>query len=81
MAAKLAIVDISIDNANVFYQLGMRLASGDKKTILLKSINSSAAFDLLGERYLSYDPQDPGASLTALTQAITQTLSPLGEIE
>jgi hypothetical protein len=81
MKAKLAIADISIDNANVFYQLGMRLASGDKNTILLQSINRSAAFDVLGERYLMYHPQNPEASVMALTKTIRQTLYPLGEIQ
>lgn len=80
MTANLAVVDVSIDYANVFYHLGTRFASGDKKTILLRSTDATAAFDVYGERYVNYVRHNPAASVTALTQAIRQTLDP-GEIE
>src|SRR5436190_24179738 len=37
LTADLVIADVSIDNANVFYELGIRHALRDKRTLLLRS--------------------------------------------
>src|SRR5437867_11945634 len=61
LIADLVIADISIHNANVFYELGIRHAFRDKRTFLLKSKGdkskeneskeSDVPFDLKTDRY------------------------------
>ena len=84
LIADLVIADISIHNANVFYELGIRHAFRDKRTFLIKSkedktkeINTKeqeAPFDLKTDRYLSYDGGDPASSVEALADALNATL-------
>ena len=63
LIADLIIADISIHNANVFYELGIRHALRDKRTFLIKSKDSEpkdeVPFDLKTDRYLSYDAKNP----------------------
>jgi hypothetical protein len=73
VTADLAIADISIHNANVFYELGIRHALRDKRTFLLRCRADDPVFDLQGERYLTYDRINPGASVPTLMEAIRQT--------
>ena len=73
VTADLAIVDISIHNANVFYELGIRHALRDKCTFLLRCRADDPVFDLQGERYLVYERENPAASVPALLEAIRQT--------
>lgn len=78
LAAELVIADISVHNANVFYELGIRHAVRAQKTILIRSkIDSThdVPFDLKTDRYLVYDNQNPAASLTALSDSIKQTIA------
>ncbi|ELP5042920.1 hypothetical protein ACP3PD_18605 [Enterobacter ludwigii] len=51
----MAICDLSSINANVFYELGLRQAF-DKKTILIRDGRHEVPFDLLGFRYVPYNP-------------------------
>lgn len=51
----MAICDLSSINANVFYELGLRQAF-DKKTILIRDGLHEVPFDLLGFRYVPYNP-------------------------
>jgi len=79
LIADLIIADISIHNANVFYELGIRHALRDKRTFLIKSKNSESRendvpFDLKTDRYLSYDAKKPGAAAAALGAALKATL-------
>jgi hypothetical protein len=84
LIADLVIADISIHNANVFYELGIRHAFRDKRTFLLKakgdnskeneSKESDVPFDLKTDRYLSYDSNDPAASVTSFADALNATL-------
>src|SRR3954466_11925547 len=49
------VADISIHNANVFYELGIRHALRDKRTVLIKCDGyDETPFDILGYRYVSY---------------------------
>ncbi|NOT56730.1 MAG: hypothetical protein HOP18_19195 [Deltaproteobacteria bacterium] len=74
LIADLVIADVSIHNANVFYELGLRHALRDKRTFLLKSAGDDVPFDLKTDRYLPYDANDPAASVGALARALEATL-------
>jgi hypothetical protein len=75
LEADLVVCDITILNANVFYELGIRHALRRRRTLLIKHKGSadSPPFDLLTDRYLAYDLADPEAK-TKLRQAIEATL-------
>jgi hypothetical protein len=75
--ADLVVCDITIDNANVFYELGIRHALRKKHSVLIKGapVANTTPFDILTDRYISYDIAKPGASLNALTEAIQATLA------
>ncbi len=84
LTADLVIADISIHNANVFYELGIRHALRDKRTFLIKSKEDKAKesesketevpFDLKTDRYLSYDPKNPGGAVEIFAAALKLTL-------
>jgi hypothetical protein len=75
LAADLVICDVTLLNANVFYELGIRHALRRKNTLLIKHAGSADAppFDLLTDRYLPYDLADEGAK-AKLGQSIRATL-------
>jgi hypothetical protein len=52
--ADLVICDITIHNANVFYELGIRHALRKKRSVLIKGgpVKDSTQFDILTDRYL-----------------------------
>ncbi|GAB3646493.1 tetratricopeptide repeat-containing protein [Ramlibacter alkalitolerans] len=70
--AHVVVCDITVHNANVFYELGVRHALRKKHTVLIKARGSADAtpFDIGGDRYLAYDPADPGASVADLVKRI-----------
>jgi len=70
--AELVICDVSIHNANVFYELGIRHALRKKRTIMIKGgpTADSTPFDLLTDRYVKYDLGKPQASLGELVRVI-----------
>ncbi|HEV7350954.1 tetratricopeptide repeat-containing protein [Telluribacter sp.] len=75
LLADVVIADITIHNANAFYELGIRHAFRDKKTILLKCPGlAETPFDILGYRYISYEKEDPAAALSDLIRALKDTL-------
>ena len=79
LIADLVIADISIHNANVFYELGIRHALRDKRTFLIKSNGSGAReddvpFDLKTDRYLAYDARNPSNAVEILSAALKLTL-------
>jgi hypothetical protein len=79
LIADLVIADISIHNANVFYELGIRHALRDKRTFLIKSKQDNSPdidvpFDLKTDRYLSYDANNPGGAVDLLAAALKVTL-------
>src|SRR5215467_10793703 len=53
----LVIADVSIHNANVFYELGIRHGLCEQHTLLIraKDSNDQYPFDLQTDRYLTYD--------------------------
>lgn len=70
----LVIADISIHNANVFYELGARHALREKRTFLIRSRSDEVPFDLRTDRYLEYDKEAPSASVEALVEGLRQTI-------
>lgn len=85
LVADIVVADISIHNANVFYELGIRHALQPKRTFLLRARNESdpevrgpreeVPFDLKTDRYLEYDSDKPGEKLDTLKEALQQTLA------
>lgn len=79
LTADVVIVDISIGNPNVFYELGIRHALRNKRTFMIRCDSSDlppdeVPFDLKTDRYLSYDPASPGLTLEKLKEGLKQTL-------
>lgn len=74
LIADVVIADISMHNANVFYELGIRHALRDKHTFLINSQGADVPFDLKTDRYLSYDATNPAASVAALGAALKATM-------
>lgn len=75
VSADLVIADISIHNANVFYELGIRHGLRDKRTVLLRCKGDDVPFDLRTDRYLEYDAANPGASVDTLVTTLQQTFA------
>ena len=77
LEADLVICDITIHNANVFYELGIRHSLRKKRTIMIKGTGAgdSTIFDLQTDRYLPYRVEEPGAALQDLINTINATLS------
>ena len=83
LLADLVIADISVHNANVFYELGIRHALRSRQTILMRArvskpraertADDEVPFDLRTDRYLEYDHTNPAASLLALVTALADT--------
>src|SRR5262245_42319291 len=73
LTADLVVADLSIHNANVFYELGIRQAFRDKYTFLMRCDVSDYPFDLKTDRYFEYEWQDPGHSVDRLTEALRMT--------
>src|SRR3954451_8314397 len=80
LLADLVIADISVHNANVFYELGIRHALRARQTILIRAAitnpradrtaDDEVPFDLRTDRYLQYDHTDPASSLPELRQVL-----------
>jgi hypothetical protein len=77
LVADLVIADISIHNANAFYELGIRHALKSQYTVMIKSDKRGDphVFDLKVDRYLPYDPDHPSQAVEALVQTIKATLN------
>ncbi len=83
LVADLVIADISIHNANAFYELGARHAFREKWTVLIRCSSRSlpaeakldeVPFDLKTDRYFEYDLNDLKGSQEKLTEVIQRTL-------
>jgi hypothetical protein len=73
----LVIADVSIHNANVFYELGIRHGLRDRHTLLMraKGTQDKYPFDLQTDRYGQYDPADPAATLPGFLESLKATLA------
>ena len=67
--------DMTIHNANVFYELGIRHALRKKRTVLIKGrpVADEVPFDNLTDRYLAYDIDEPAKALPELINTLTAT--------
>ena len=74
--ADVVVCDITILNANVFYELGIRHALRKKCTVMIKGqpTKDGTPFDLLTDRYLPYDVGNPGASKGKLIATLNASL-------
>jgi hypothetical protein len=74
LEADVVVCDMTIHNANVFYELGIRHALRKKRSVLIRGAASAddVAFDNLTDRYLPYDLDNPGASLRLSTQQLME---------
>jgi tetratricopeptide repeat protein len=80
LTADIIIADISIQNANVYYELGVRHALRGKRTFLIRARGAGlktdeVPFDLKTDRYLTYDGTNPKASIPDLVEGLRQTLN------
>lgn len=74
LTADLVVAEVSIHNANVFYELGVRHALRQHRTVMLRSQGDKYPFDLETYRYLAYDRVNPAASVNDLVEALRATL-------
>ena len=76
LEADIVICDITVHNANVFYELGVRHALRKKHTVLIKGdpSNDTTPFDLSTDRYLKYPVANPAQALDALVETIQASL-------
>jgi hypothetical protein len=74
--ADLVVCDITVHNANVFYELGIRHALRKRRTVLIKGdpVSDPTPFDVLTDRYVPYNLGDVAAARPALASAIKATL-------
>src|SRR6185436_13209361 len=80
LTSDLIIADISIYNANVFYELGIRHALRKSGAILIKcSVSDETPFDVVGYRYITYQKDNPSAAIAQLVQAINETIQSNGD--
>ncbi len=82
LVADIVIADVSIHNANVFYELGIRHALQPRRTFLLRAKSQKEGgpevevpFDLRTDRYLTYDSEKPADKLGLFIEALRQTLA------
>jgi tetratricopeptide (TPR) repeat protein len=78
VTSDLVIADLSIHNANVFYELGIRHGLRPRGTLLIRADVHAYPFDLQTDRFLLYKTAQPGASVEALAKAIKETLAATG---
>jgi hypothetical protein len=72
LAADLVVCDITVNNANVYYELGVRHSLRKKRTLMIRGRHTSdnTPFDILTDRYLEYDLTNPSSSLAELRNMI-----------
>lgn len=76
LTADVVIADVTIHNANVFYELGIRHALRNKATVLLKCSGfDETPFDIIGYRYQNYQLEQPAAVVDNLAKALKETIS------
>src|SRR5262245_16936977 len=74
----LVIADLSIHNANVFYELGVRHGLRPRGTLLIRADVHSYPFDLQTDRFLLYKVDELDKSVGKLADAIKATLAATG---
>jgi tetratricopeptide (TPR) repeat protein len=82
LIADLVVADLTLDNPNVWYELGVRHALRSRGTVLVQGPRSTQPFDIYTDRKFNYSLQnglpDPAAvqkEQTALTDMVKATLA------
>jgi hypothetical protein len=75
--ADIVVCDITVHNANVFYELGIRHALRKKRSVLIKGgpVTDSTPFDILTDRYLAYEVSNPAEKREELADVIRASLA------
>jgi hypothetical protein len=86
LVADLVVADITTNNPNAFYELGIRHALQERRTFLIRAKppasqaltieamkEADVPFDLKTDRYFEYDPTNPGSALPQLSEALRLT--------
>src|SRR5260221_14499201 len=73
LTADLVVADLSIHNANVFYEVGIRHALRDHGTFMLRWDADKFPFDLHTDRYFVYKKENPAEMLDPLVEALRRT--------
>ena len=73
LTADIVVSDLSISNANVYYELGIRHALREHGTVMIRCDADAFPFDLQTDRYFTYDRNDPKASLPQLIASLRAT--------
>ena len=73
--ADIVVADVSLHNANVFYELGIRHAVRPRSTVLIYTKIDEIPFDLMTYRYMPYDAASPAAAKDQLVQVVRDTLA------
>ena len=73
--ADMVVADVSLNNANVYYELGIRHALRAKVTLLIRQRvpGHDTPFDVKSDRYVEYRGDAPAAAIPALVAAIRAT--------
>jgi tetratricopeptide (TPR) repeat protein len=74
LTADIVVADLSIHNANVFYELGIRHALRNHGTVMLRCNAEKFPFDLQTDRYFVYKKEDPAASVDGLVKTLRRTI-------
>ena len=77
LVADIVIADLSIHNANVYYELGLRHALRRAATVLIrgKEGGDKIPFDLFTDRYFAYNEKDPASSVDDLVGVFRATMA------
>ena len=73
LTADIVVADLSISNANVYYEIGIRHALREHGTVMIRCDADAFPFDLQTDRYFTYDRNDPKASLPQLIETLRAT--------
>jgi hypothetical protein len=73
--ADIVVADVSLHNANVFYELGIRHAVRPRSTVLIYTKIDQIPFDLMTYRYMPYDAASPAAARPRLVQMLRETMA------
>jgi hypothetical protein len=81
--ADLVVCDITIHNANVFYELGIRHALRKTRTVMIKGQPAAddTPFDILTDRYQPYPIKNPDQAKDQLVDVIKAALSSIRETD
>jgi tetratricopeptide (TPR) repeat protein len=74
LTADLVVADVSIHNANVFYELGVRHSLRDRHTFIISCKADRLHFDLQTDRYFTYRKEAPADCLNDLVAALRVTI-------